>query len=306
MKNKTKFCPFIDVSVNAAWDDWQNYPDGRPNPAYSAAAIKYKMDMLFLGFLTADVNGNAAWSAQEKMPVAWAQPLSKELSDGGVKVSVSFGGAANHDISYVQSVNELVVTYQQVIGQLNASHLDFDFENGLYNEDRAFSALAIIKEKHPDLTLSLTLPTMPTGLTGVGLSLVKKSVDSGLAMKVNGMAMDYFSPDYTDMGAAAVMAANSIKNQLAGYYPSLSEDELYDLVQITPMIGVNDDQTMFTFDDVDVITGHAKNVGLNLVSMWSLNRDKPGDSPWADAGSSGNPEQTKEFEYSERFINGLK
>lgn len=302
---KTQFGPFIDISVNAIWSDWQNYPDGRPNPIYSKAAIDYKMDVLYLGFLTADINNQAAWSAQASMPISWAKPLSNELTDAGIKVAVSFGGASNKDISYVQSENELVNTYKKVIEQLNATHLDFDFENGLYDEEKAFAALSVIKEQYPDLTLSLTLPTMPTGLSGVGLSLVKKSIDAGLTMKVNGMAMDYYSPDYTDMGAAAVMAATSIKDQMSSYYPSLSESELYDLVQITPMIGINDDQTMFTFNDVDTLTHYAKNSGLNLVSMWSLTRDKPGNSPWADAGSSGNPEQTKEFEYSARFTEGL-
>jgi chitinase len=39
-----KFIPFIDTSVNAKWDDWVHYPNGRPNPLYSAEAIEWKVD----------------------------------------------------------------------------------------------------------------------------------------------------------------------------------------------------------------------------------------------------------------------
>ena len=299
--HKTQFGPYIDVSVNAIWNDWQNYPNGRPNPIYSEAAIKYGMDILYLGFLTADLNNNAAWSAQPSMPISWAEPLSDELISGGVKVAVSFGGAANRDISLVQTPEQLVATYQQAIDILQASHLDCDFENGLYDADKAFNALAIIMERNPDMTLSLTLPTMPTGLTSTGLELIKKSIDAGLVMKINGMAMDYYNPNYPDLGKAAVEAAISIKTQLKAFYPTLSDSELFNLVQITPMIGLNDDLTIFTFNDVNILSEFAKNNGVNLLSMWSLTRDMPGTSPYPEATSSGNPEQTEDFEYSARF-----
>lgn len=303
--HKTQFGPYIDVSVNAIWNDWQNYPNGRPNPEYSQAAIKYGMDILYLGFLTADPSNNAAWSAQASMPISWAVPMSDELVAGKVKVAVSFGGAANKDISLVQTPEQLIATYQQAIDILQASHLDYDFENGLYDADKAFNALAVIVERNPEITLSLTLPTMPTGLTSTGLALVKKSIDAGLVMKINGMAMDYYNPNYPDLGKAAIQAVISIKNQLETFYPTLSDSELFNLVQITPMIGLNDDLTMFTFDDVTILSDFAKTTGVNLLSMWSLTRDMPGASPYPEATSSGNPEQTEDFEYSARFTQAL-
>lgn len=303
--HKTQFGPYIDVSVNAIWDDWQNYPNGRPNPEYSQAAIKYGMDILYLGFLTADPNNNAAWSAQPSMPISWATPMSDELVAGKVKVAVSFGGAANKDVSLVQTPEQLIATYQQAIDILQASHLDYDFENGLYDEDKAFNALAVIIERNPEITLSLTLPTMPTGLTSTRLALVKKSIDAGLVMKINGMAMDYYNPNYPDLGKAAIQAAISIKNQLETFCPTLSDSELFNLVQITPMIGLNDDLTMFTFDDVNILSDFAKTTGVNLLSMWSLTRDMPGASPYPEATSSGNPEQTEDFEYSACFTQAL-
>ncbi|HGN1705306.1 TPA: hypothetical protein ACKRTE_001141 [Providencia rettgeri] len=302
---KTDFGPYMDVSVDAIWNDWQNYPNGRPNAKYSQAAIKYAVDIVYLGFLTAAPNKQAAWSAQPTMPISWAKPLCDELIAGGVKVAVSFGGAINQDVSFVQTQEQLIKTYQEAIDTLGASHLDLDFENGFFDADKAFSALNVIITNNPKITLSLTLPTMPTGLTSTGLALVKKSVDAGLVMKINGMAMDYYDPNISSLGDAAIKAAISIKNQLKPFYPTVADQEMYDYVQITPMIGLNDDHSMFSFHDADILCQFAKKIGLNLVSMWSLTRDFPSNKPYPEATSSGNPEQTYAFEYTELFSQKL-
>ncbi len=48
---KTLYTPFIDVTVNAEWSDWQDYPNGRPNPLYSQEAKAWKVDGLVFGLL---------------------------------------------------------------------------------------------------------------------------------------------------------------------------------------------------------------------------------------------------------------
>ncbi|MGG4607959.1 glycoside hydrolase family 18 protein [Providencia sp. Me31A] len=300
--SNTKFGPYLDVSVDALW-----WPDSRPNPKYSSAAIKYKMDMLYLGFLTADINNKAAWSAQSATPINWAKPLCDELIAGGVDFAVSFGGAANNDISYVQTKEELIKSYQEVINSLGANCLDFDLENGRYNEDKIFAALQVIKSNNPQIKLSITLPTTTSGLSSTGLLLIKKSFDAGLTMKVNGMAMDYYQGQNINMGEAVISTINGMKKQLSTIFTGLTDEELFSLIQVTPMIGLNDDRSLFKFQDVKLVSDFSKKNGVDLVSMWSLTRDKPGGSNQvAQPTNSGNPEQTKEFEYSELFTKYLK
>lgn len=72
------------------------------------------------------------------------------------------------------------------------------------------------------------------------------------------------------------------------------------------MIGLNDDRSMFNFNDINTLSNFAKTNGVNLISMWSLTRDRVGVGESASASYSGNPEQTKDFEYTERFTNALK
>ncbi|WP_369476359.1 chitinase [Providencia manganoxydans] len=305
MMKKTLFSPYFDVTVDAIWNDPLS-PNGKPNPKYSQAAISKGVDGVYLAFLTADANNNAAWGAYSSMPISWAKPFCDALIDANIKVIVSFGGAANYDISVRQTVEQLIATYQDVIDTLGASQLDFDFENDLYDADKAFSALITIVKNNPDIVLSLTLPVMPYGLVTKGLALVQKSVNAGLKMKVNGMAMDYGQGTDKNMGQAAVDVASSLKNQLKIYYPTLTDTELYDLVQVTPMIGLNDDKSMFNFDDINTLSSFAKTNGVNLISIWSLTRDRVGVGESASASYSGNSAQTKDFEYTERFVNALK
>lgn len=259
-----------------------------------------------MAFLTADANNNAAWGAYSNIPISWAKPFCDALIDANIKVIVSFGGAANYDISVRQTVEQLIATYQEVIDILGTSQLDFDFENDLYDADKAFTALTTIVKNNPDIVLSLTLPVMPYGLVTKGLALVQKSVNAGLKMKFNGMAMDYGQGTDKDMGQAAVEVATSLKSQLKVYYPTLTDAALYDLVQVTPMIGLNDDKSMFNFNDVNTLSSFAKNNGVNLISIWSLTRDRVGVGDSASASYSGNSAQTKDFEYTERFVNALK
>jgi chitinase len=299
-----KFIPFIDTSVNAKWDDWAHYPNGRPNPLYSAEAIEWKVDRLVLGFITLSAGGKACWAAQDSMPLNWSLPLSKDIAPHGLETVVSFGGASNPDISSSFSVKELEDTYNEVVQMYGAKGLDFDLENGLYDVEKICKAVIEVKKKHKNLEISFTLPTMPAGLTGVGISIISAAKNHGIDFSVNGMAMDYYDAEADeDMGKAAINAAKSIKTQLSKLYPSLSDNELYAKVAITPMIGLNDDVNgMFKLKDADALTEFGELNGLSFLSMWSFNRDNPSDYAYVDLTTSSNPEQRFSGEYCSRFV----
>ncbi|CNI05581.1 chitinase [Yersinia ruckeri] len=303
----TRYTPFIDVSVNADWGDWENYPNGRPNPLYSQNAIEWKTDGLILAFITlAAANNTACWAAQPSMPLNWAKPLADDLNAAGKSVIVSFGGASNPDISYNFSVEALINTYTLVIEDYCAQGLDFDLENGLYNIDSICQALKSIQASYPSVTLSFTLPTLPSGLTEVGIGIVQKAANAGLKFVINGMAMDYYDPNYaTQMGKAATDAATRIAQQLAPFYPSLGIAELYPKVGITPMIGLNDDLSMFTLNDAKRVGEFAKKNDISYIGEWSFNRDNPSAYNHVDLTTSSNPAQNSSGQYAQSFLSGL-
>lgn len=295
----TAYTPFIDVTVNATWDDWQNYPAGRPGTGYSRDAINWGTDGLIFGFITLSPDNTPCWAAQSSMPVGWAKPLADEINAAGLRTYVSFGGASNADISTTFTVEKLITTYIDTIDSLGASGLDFDLENGLYNINAIVHALATVQSIRPAARISFTLPVMPYGLTTTGMKLLQTARDNNINFVVNGMAMDYYDPAYSSsMGQAAVDAATSIMKQVKSLYPSLTDEQCYAKVGVTPMLGLNDDLSMFTLEDAKQLSAFARKHNLCFVSEWSLNRDNPSSYAYVDVGSSSNPQQNQSGEYA--------
>lgn len=302
----TYLTPFIDVTVNAQWDDWEKYPQGRPNPLYSHEASAWHTDGLVFGFITLSPNNNPCWGGNDAMPLNWAIPLAQDINAAGLKTIVSFGGASNSDISTHFSAAELENIYISAINMYQAKGLDFDLENGLYDMNKIFAALANVQKSKPQVVISLTLPVMPTGLTEVGMKIILTAKAAGVSFIVNGMAMDYFNPvDDADMGFSAIKAAKSVKSQLATLYPTYDDKQLYAHVAITPMIGLNDDGAMFNLDDALQLASFAKTNGLNFLGFWDLNRDNPSSFTYVDLMTSSNPEQVTSGQYCTTLAGGL-
>jgi chitinase len=221
----------------------------------------------------------------------------KEVLNNGGHVMVSFGGAtalANELANTCTTVATLADAYQSVIDSTGVKMLDFDIEgSNSYNKVnilRRMKALKIIQDNNPDVEISFTLATMPTGLLATsGLMIVKTAIDQGVKFKmINLMLMDYgYSfPAKTEgglkMAAYSIQALQSVNAQLkvlldgkTADYPANSNGEYYNMLGATPMIGRNDilDEWFFK-DDIEQLTKFCNQVGVRMTSMWSLNRDK--------------------------------
>lgn len=113
------------------------------------------------------------------------------------------------------------------------------------------------------MRVSFTLTVLPTGLTADGLRVVQNAIANGVDIgQVDVMAMDYDDPafDYSGkMGDLAIQAAQRVHDQLAPLYPSKSDTQVWAMVGVTPMIGVNDDpREVFTVADADKLTAFAR------------------------------------------------
>lgn len=295
----TLIIPYVDVTVNAKWNDWQNYPKGRPNPDYSKQTKDWNIDGLIFAFITLSVGKNPCWAAIDAMPIEWALPLATELKEHGKKVIISFGGAANADISTKYSVDQLTQTYNNFIIKYNADGLDFDLENRLYNANNICAALKEVQTAHPKVKISFTLPVMPYGLVQEGVSIITTAKNYGIDFAINGMAMDYGNGRYPDRGQAAIDAATAIEKQLSDLYKTSAS--MYSRVAITPMIGLNDDRGMFTLEDADKIAQFARANNFAFLSSWSFNRDNPSSCQYPNATTSSNPQQKVPGEYSQHL-----
>ncbi|ATQ35475.1 chitinase [Mesoplasma entomophilum] len=177
--------------------------------------------------------------------------------------------------------------------------IDFDIEGNAQNlgNDNILLAktLAKMKKADPAWNFSVTLPVLPSGLTSVGYNVmnifVKEYKAAGLSISdlpvINLMLMDYGDPIYlsaladrkTNFDLAKDAIDNTVINLkrsiLENFKESVNENQLYSLIGVTPMIGVNDTvEGVFTDEDAKELYNWAQEKKLAYLSMWSMNDDR--------------------------------
>ena len=293
------YAPYVDMTL---------YPTYNLMSAVQNAGVKY----FSLAFIVADPSNNApSWGGYSTYDVnggTFDQSIRTQIQTlraAGGDVDVSFGGAAGTELAQaITTVPALTAAYQQVINAYGLTHIDFDIEGAAVADnasiDRRSQAIAALQQaaaaSGSSLTVSFTLPVLPTGLTANGLYVLQSALKYGVKIGlVNGMAMDY--GDYAapnpagQMGTYAIDVAQSLYSQLSTLYgTSLSSTQLWSMIGITPMIGVNDQSDeVFQLSDASQLEAFAQKNGLGRLAIWSLTRDKEdpaGALSYASATSS--------------------
>lgn len=274
------FAPYVDMTL---------YPQFSLAQAVRQTGVRH----FSLAFIVSGNACSAAWGGVLRLDDPWITGSLAGLRAEGGDAIVSFGGAANQELALTcATVDALAAQYQAVIDTYGIRYLDFDIEGAAQGDaasvERRSKAIARVQEAGRaagrPVSVSLTLPVMPTGLTESGLGVVRSAIANGVDVDVvNVMAMDYFDPalEYDGrMGTYAIQAARSTKEQLERLYPRHSEAELWAMVGVTPMLGINDNpEEIFTTADAAKLTAFATRKGLGRLAMWSANRDAPCPTP---------------------------
>ncbi|WP_261871266.1 chitinase, partial [Mycobacterium marinum] len=303
--------PYVDITL------WP-YPDGS-GYNFSDAANAGITDVT-LAFITADTtNGQAAWGGYTAYDVTGGSQISyienqiTNMTNAGINGTISFGGQAGTPLAVYAANNsltaaQLAAQYQEVMSTYGIYSIDFDDEGAILTNSSALTlqaqAIALSQAwgtaNGTPVTVSYTVPVAPSGLTAEGMAPINAAISSGVNVStVNIMAMDYYDGT-TQMGTAAIDAATATHGQLMTLYPSLSSDQAWAMLGVTPMIGVNDDTSeIFTLADAQTLTSFAQDNNIGQLSMWQLPRDQTGDIGVSNNNGSG-VEQTP-FEFSEIF-----
>lgn len=297
----------VTVSAPAVGTTWPQsffapYVDATAWPTYDfvAAARTQGIKYFTLAFIVAGPSKEPSWGGYQAYDVIGSD-FSNTMKSNintlrglGGDVMVSFGGAANQELAQViTTMPALTSAYQSVIDAYGLTHIDFDIEGAAVADrtsiDRRSQAIAALQQSAAaagkELSVTFTLPVLPTGLTADGLYLLQSAKKYGVTIAgVNIMAMDYgdsAAPNPSgQMGSYAIASVNSLFTQLQGIYGTQKTDaQLWHMIGITPMIGVNDVVTeVFTPQDAQQLLAFARQKGIGELSMWSLNRDQPGGS----------------------------
>ncbi|WP_207346316.1 carbohydrate-binding protein [Arthrobacter sp. E3] len=274
------------------------YVDVTATPAYGfESPVSDAGKSVVLSFIVAakDNPCEPSWGTFYSMDQAAGQELDLDrriarlLQQGG-SVSVSFGGQANDELALTcTNVDQLRDAYASVVERYNLSTIDLDLEGAGLADSTALKrrALAVaglqserLAAKKP-LSVWLTLPVAPTGLTAEGTAAVAAMLDANVDLAgVNLMTMDFGGSKAagTTMLQASTAAAQATHGQLDALYKAhgqdIGSDSLWRKIGLTPMIGQNDvADEIFTLEDAVGLHDFAVAKGVGRVSMWSLNRD---------------------------------
>lgn len=266
------------------------YPAFLLAPTAEATGIRY----FTLGFVLSNSSKcQAIWGNTPVNQPSTLRLLGSDLEKlraMGGDVMASFGGAGGVELAQIcTDVDELAAQYQSVIDLYGITRLDFDIEGDDIREpeaiERRSQAIAMIQSNAlangSDVFVSFTLPVQPTGLTTEGIAVLASAIEYGVRIDVvNIMTMNFGQQFPVDqMGANTIQAAESLFAQLQELYPDKTEAELWMMIGLTPMIGINDRPTQFfQLTDAELVTDFALEKGIRSLSMWSLNRDQQCDA----------------------------
>lgn len=273
---------------------------------------------LTLAFLdtTGTDSCEVVWNGATKLTDVAGEQIATDIETlraAGGDVIPSFGGySADHEgrelADACDSAEAVADGYESVIDHLGVSRLDMDIEvESLERPDgiaRRNQAIRILQDRLANrgraVQIQYTLPTTPDGLDDGGIAVLKSAVEHGADVDiVNIMVFDYYDGLTTDMGAAAITAARGLHRQLTTIYPNRTEAQLWTMIGLTIMNGVDDYPAM---TEVTTIA-HAKDIlsfatenGLSHLSMWAVQRDN-GSCPGGGAadGCSGIEQATWAF-----------
>ena len=124
---------------------------------------------------------------------------------------------------------------------------------------------------------------------------------------INVMAMDFgdsAAPSPANqMGNYAIDSANSLFNQLGTLYgTSKSSTELWGMIGVTPMIGLNDVTTeTFDLNAASELLAFAEQKGMGRISIWSLNRDTASTAAKSYVDTTSSSIVQKQWAFSSLF-----
>ncbi|MCX5192365.1 chitinase [Streptomyces sp. NBC_00249] len=285
----TSYAPYVSATTASANDS-----AGSPS-AYN------------LAFVISDGSGcTPQWDGSQAIDDPAVKSRISAPTSSGSSVRVSFGGASGTELAAVcPDAPALADAYADALDAAGATQADFDIEGDDLDDPDAVAmhskAIALLQKERTDVTVSFTLPVMPSGLDEDGLALLRSAHDNGVKVAtVNIMTMNYGDTYTGDMGDYAITSARAAHDQLQDVF-GLSSYDAWRGLAVTSMIGDNDIAgETFTLSDAARVRSFAEDNGIAWVSMWSTFRDRQcegGGTSSDDAATncSGVPQSTGAF-----------
>jgi len=291
-----------------------------PNtPSISATAQQSGARYFTLAFLqsTGKSSCTLAWNGNSAQPLGYYAADIAALRAAGGDVIPSFGGysadqGGTEIADSCATVSQIAADYESVITTLGVTRLDMDVEakslNNTAGIDRRNKAIAMTQawaaRAGIPLQVQYTIPVEQYGLDPNGEAVLQNAVSNGATVNsVNIMVFDYYiaGEGTVNMGQAAINAATNTHAQLAAIYPGLTSAQIWNSEAMTLLPGIDDypKKTEVThLADAQTMLTFAQANGMNLLSIWAIQRDNGGCPGTRDSNTcSGIAQNTWDFSH---------
>ncbi|MDI2128931.1 glycoside hydrolase family 18 protein [Yinghuangia seranimata] len=269
--------PYIDVSA--------------PGPYDLAGALRTTgVRDWTLAFVVDSGDCTPSWGGGMRLNDPAVVQRVNELRTLGGDIGISFGGSAVTDLAASCTTPEaLAAAYLKVVDSYQLTRVDLYVDGRSLGRrdivERRNQALAIVVDavhrKGGTLNITYSLPVTPTGFGDDALALLRDAGTRGIPVAyVNLLAMDYGSAIAPDpagrMGRYAMDAARTVHEQLRSLWPALADEQVWQRISVTPMIGTDDvPGEVFTLEDARQLARFAAEQHVGRLSWWSAGRDRP-------------------------------
>jgi hypothetical protein len=281
---------------------FETYDSSTDLAATAQASGAHYVSLAFLETATAG-SCTAYWNGDTSQPIAGTSFGSDiaAIQRAGGNVIPSFGGytadTTNTDIAdSCTSVPAIAQVYESLITTYNITRIDLDVEGDSITNaagiNRRNEAIAMVEAwaaaHHRRISFSYTLPTFPTGLAPSGVAVLQNAVADGARIAtVNLLTFDYYIGTEQDMLGDTETAAAGLLSQLQSLYPAASAQQLWHMIGVTEMPGIDDFGAAETFSQADAVAllHWAQKQGIGFLSFWALQRDNGGCPGTKGAGT---------------------
>lgn len=277
---------------------FQSYTGADPAVVSRDSGARY----LTMAFLQTQTTGSCdvLWNGNPATPVARATYGSQiaRIRAAGGDVIPSFGGysadsTATEIADSCTDVGRIAAAYEKVVTTYGVTRLDMDIEDASLNNtaaiDRRNQAIHMVQRwadrEHRPLQIVYTLPTTPAGPESNAVNVLASAIRYSARVDiVNIMTFDYYDDQPHEMAADTKTAAEGLLGTLRTLYPHRAEIELWRMVGVTEMLGIDDYGSggetgpleVFTLADARTIADWAARRHIGELSFWALGRDNGG------------------------------
>jgi hypothetical protein len=266
---------------------------------------------LSLAFLQTAEAGSctAYWNGNPATPIASSSFGSDiaAIQQAGGNVIPSFGGFAADTTGTeladsCTNVDEIAGVYESLITTYHVNRIDLDIEGtslsnaaGINRRNEAVAETEQWACAHGyRIQFSYTLPTFPTGLTSDGVAVLQNAIaDHARISVVNLLTFDYFLGPDQNMVTDTQTAAAGLLSQLQSLYPATPAAQLWHMIGVTEMPGIDDFGPAETFSEADAtaVLNWARQHRIGFLSFWALQRDNGGCPGTKGAGNCSGLDQ---------------